>query len=71
MDKLAQGSCGGVYQLPHAHVDGAELDMSFSGLKTAVVNLGHHAQQTGQALDRAALARDFAQAVSDELCRGP
>ena len=67
MDKLAQGSRGGVYKLPHAHVDGAELDMSFSGLKTAVVNLGHHAQQVGEELDRAALARDFAQAVSDEL----
>ena len=67
MDKLAQGSRGGVYKLPHAQVDGAELDMSFSGLKTAVVNLGHHAQQVGEELDRAALARDFAQAVSDEL----
>ena len=67
MDKLAQGSKGGVYQLPQAHVDGAELDMSFSGLKTAVVNLAHHAQQVGEELDRAALARDFAQAVSDEL----
>ena len=41
--------------------------MSFSGLKTAVVNLAHHAQQVGQELDRAALARDFAQAVSDAL----
>ncbi len=67
MDKLAQQSRGGVYKLPHAHVDGAELDMSFSGLKTVVVNLGHHAQQVGEELDRAALARDFAQAVSDEL----
>ena len=67
MDKLAQGSRGGVYKLPHAQVDGAELDMSFSGLKTAVVNLGHHARQVGEELDRAALARDFAQAVSDEL----
>ena len=67
MDALAQQSQGGVYHLPHAHVDGAELDMSFSGLKTAVVNLAHHAQQVGEELDRAALARDFAQAVSDTL----
>lgn len=67
MDELAQKSAGGIYRLPHAHVDGAELDMSFSGLKTAVVNLAHHAEQTGQPLDRAALARDFTQAVSDEL----
>ena len=41
--------------------------MSFSGLKTAVVNLAHHAEQVGEPLDRAALARDFAQAVSDTL----
>ena len=67
MDKLAQQSAGGVYQLPHAHVDGAPLDMSFSGLKTAVVNLAHHADQVGEELDRAALARDFAQAISDTL----
>ncbi|MEG1988547.1 MAG: tRNA (adenosine(37)-N6)-threonylcarbamoyltransferase complex transferase subunit TsaD [Oscillibacter sp.] len=67
MDELAQQSAGGVYRLPHAKVDGAELDMSFSGLKTAVVNLAHHAQQMNEPLDRAALARDFTNAVSGEL----
>lgn len=67
MDALAQQSEGGVYQLPHVHVEGAELDMSFSGLKTAVVNLAHHAEQVGQPLNRAALAHDFAKAVSDML----
>jgi len=67
MDELAQQSRGGVYKLPHSHVDGAPLDMSFSGLKTAVVNLAHHAEQVGEEIDRAALARDFAQAVSDTL----
>ena len=67
MDELAQQSQGGKYVLPRAHVDGAELDMSFSGLKTAVVNLAHNAQQKGEELDAAALARDFTRAVSDEL----
>ncbi len=67
LDELAQKSAGGVYKLPHAQVDGAPLDMSFSGLKTAVVNLAHHAEQVGEQLDEAALARDFAQAVSDTL----
>ncbi len=67
MDELARQSRGGVYSLPRAHVDGADLDMSFSGLKTAVVNLAHRAEQTGQPLDRAALARDFTKAVSGEL----
>ena len=67
MDKLAHESVGGVYDLPRAKIDGSPLDMSFSGLKTAVVNLAHNAEQTGKQLDRAALARDFTQAVVDEL----
>jgi len=67
MDELAQQSAGGKYELPRAHVEGAELDMSFSGLKTAVVNLAHNAEQKGEPLDGAALARDFTRAVSDEL----
>ncbi|MBP3486485.1 MAG: tRNA (adenosine(37)-N6)-threonylcarbamoyltransferase complex transferase subunit TsaD, partial [Oscillospiraceae bacterium] len=67
MDELAQKSQGGVYTLPHSKVDGAPLDMSFSGLKTAVVNLAHHARQVGQELDAPALARDFTLAVSDTL----
>ena len=67
MDRLAAQSPGGKYVLPRAHVEGAPLDMSFSGLKTAVVNLAHNAQQKGEPLDAAALAHDFNQAVSDEL----
>lgn len=67
MDELARQSSGGVYTLPQAHVDGAPLDMSFSGLKTAVVNLVHNAEQKGEALDRAALAHDFTAAVSEAL----
>ena len=67
MDELAQQSRGGKYELPKVHVDGAELDMSFSGLKTAVVNLAHNAQQKGEPLDPCALARDFTCAVSEEL----
>ena len=67
IDELAQKSEGGIYQLPHSKVDGAPLDMSFSGLKTAVVNLAHHAKQVGEELDAPALARDFTKAVSDTL----
>ena len=69
MDKLAHESEGGVYELPRAKIDGCPLDMSFSGLKTAVVNLAHNAEQTGKQLDRAALARDFTQAVSTSSSR--
>ena len=67
MDELARQSAGGVYDLPRASIEGHPLDMSFSGLKTAVVNLAHNAEQKGEPLDCAALARDFTRAVSDEL----
>ena len=67
MDKLAQGGDDTRYDLPRAHVAGAELDMSFSGLKTAVVNLVHNANQKGEALDLPGLAASFGAAVSDTL----
>ena len=41
--------------------------MSFSGLKTAVINLAHGAEQRGEELDRASLAASFCRAVSDSL----
>ena len=41
--------------------------MSFSGLKTAVINLAHHCEQTGEALDRAGLAASLCRAVSESL----
>ena len=43
------------------------MDMSFSGLKTAAINLIHNAQQKGEALDQPALAASFAGAVSEML----
>ncbi len=67
MDKLAQGGDDSKYVLPVAHVAGAELDMSFSGLKTASLNLIHNAQQKGEALDLPAFAASFGRAVSDSL----
>ncbi len=67
MDRLSQGGDDRRYPLPRAHVEGAPLDMSFSGLKTAVVNLVHNAKQKGEELDLSGLAASFAAAVSDTL----
>jgi len=67
MDRLAQGGDDRKYDLPRSHVDGHPLDMSFSGLKTAVLNLAHNAQQKGEELDYPGLAASFAAAVSDTL----
>ena len=67
MDKLAQGGDDTRYELPRAHVADAPLDMSFSGLKTAVLNLAHNTAQQGEELDMKGLAASFAAAVSDTL----
>ena len=67
MDDLAQGGSDTAYKLPRSKIDGHPYDMSFSGLKTAVVNLVHNAQQKGEELDKAGLAASFAAAVSDTL----
>jgi len=67
MDRLAQGGNDKKYDLPRSHVEGRPLDMSFSGLKTAVLNLAHNAQQKGEELDYPGLAASFQAAVSDIL----
>ena len=67
MDRLAQGGDDKKYPFPSVHVHDAPMDMSFSGLKTAAINLIHNAQQKGEALDQSALAASFAGAVSEML----
>ena len=67
MQELAQGGDAAKYPLPRAKVAGSELDMSFSGLKTAAVNLIHNAGQKGEALDRSSLAASVTAAISEEL----
>lgn len=67
IDQLSQGGDDTRYHFPIANVDGHPYDMSFSGLKTAVINLVHNAEQKGEELDRAGLAASFTKAVSDSL----
>ena len=66
MDDLSRGGDPNKYPLPRAKLE-HELDMSFSGLKTAAVNLIHNAQQKGEELDLPGLAASVTAAVSDEL----
>ena len=66
MDDLSQGGDPAKYPLPRAKLE-HDLDMSFSGLKTASLNLIHNAQQKGEALDRSSLAASVAAAISEEL----
>ena len=67
MDRLAKEGNDSRYDLPRAHVNGAELDMSFSGLKTASLNLIHNSQQKGEALNLPDFAASFGRAVSESL----
>ena len=67
IDRLAKEGRDDAYILPHPFVGENPYDMSFSGLKTAVINLAHHCGQTGEALDRAGLAASLCRAVSESL----
>ena len=68
IDDLSKQGDDRAYDLPRPAVnDGNPYDMSFSGLKTAVVNIAHHAQQTGEALDKPGLAASLCRAVSETL----
>jgi len=67
IDALAKEGDKDKYKLPRANIDGFELDMSFSGLKTAVINLVHRAEQKGEEIDKAGLAASFTEAVCDAI----
>ncbi len=67
LDKAAQSGDDKKYPLPRAKAGDNPYDMSFSGLKTAALNLIHHAQQVGETLDINSLCASFSAAVSDTL----
>jgi len=67
LDKLSQGGDDHLFSLPRPVIEDAPYDMSFSGLKTAVVNIVHNAQQKEAKLDTSSLAASFTKTVSDIL----
>ena len=67
IDDLSKTGDDRKYKLPIGHVDGCPYDMSFSGLKTAVINLAHTAEQKGEPLDKPSLAASFCRAMSESL----
>ena len=69
MDKLAEAGNDRAFTLPRPVVDGAPLDFSFSGLKTAVINILHNAKQKGEEICTADLAASYRKAVVDCLVR--
>ncbi len=67
LDRAAKMGDEAKYTLPKIKPGENPYDMSFSGLKTATLNLIHHAQQVGEELDIPSLCASFSSAVSDIL----
>ena len=67
LDRAAQQGDDTKYDLPRSRPGANPYDMSFSGLKTATLNLIHHAEQVGEGLDINSLCASFTAAVSDTL----
>ena len=67
LDKLAAKGDPTAYPLPRPHVEGSRYDFSFSGLKTAVINRLHNAQQKGESINNADLSASFQNTVTGML----
>ena len=68
VDKAAQSGDRNAYPLPRPKVTGCEYDFSFSGLKTAVINLLHNSAQKGTEVNRENLCAALQYTISDILC---
>jgi len=67
LDKAAQTGDDSLYDLPRPVIEGSPYDMSFSGLKTSIINTVHNANQKGETLDVASLAASLSRTISDIL----
>ena len=67
LDKMAQTGNEHTYSLPRSKPGENPYNMSFSGLKTAALNLIHHAEQLGEEIRIPDLCAAFSAAVSDTL----
>ncbi len=67
LDRVAQSGDPKAYAFPHPHVDGSPLDFSFSGLKTAVLNTIHTAENRRQTVSVPDVGASFLHAVVDAL----
>ena len=67
LDRCAKTGDEEKYPLPHTKLSGNPLDMLFSGLKTAALNLIHMHEQKGESVDVPSLCASFSKAVSEML----
>ena len=64
LDKKSKEGNPKAFKLPKPRVEGCPLDMSFSGLKTAVVNILHNAEQRGEEIN----IPDLCASYQDVIC---
>ncbi len=67
LDKAAGQGNDNAYPLPVSKPGSNPLDMSFSGLKTAAINLIHHCEQVNEPVDIPGLSASFCKAVSNTI----
>lgn len=67
MDKVAELGDENKFEFPRPVVRDAPYDFSFSGLKTAVINLIHNMEQRGEAIPKEDICASFRKAVVDLL----
>ena len=67
LDRAAQAGDDRRYPMPRVKLEGNPLDLSFSGLKTAAINLIHTSAQRGEEVDVPSLCASYSAAVSDML----
>lgn len=67
LDREAKGGDANAYKFPRPRVESNELDFSFSGLKTSVINTIHNAQQKGEEISVKDLGASFLNAVVNSL----
>ena len=68
LDKIAESGDDTAFPMPRPKVDGSPYDFSFSGLKTAVINLIHNKSQKGEAIPVADICASYRRAVVGCLC---
>ena len=68
VDKLAHEGVD-TYKLPRVYLDDNSYNFSFSGLKSAVINLHHNAMQRNEEINIPNLCRSFQNSVTEVLVR--
>ena len=63
LDRVSKDGDPTSYKLPHPRVENSEYDFSFSGLKTAAINILHNAKQKGEEISVPDLGASYIEAV--------